>query len=216
MRLDQVLFDAKALGMEQTHVQLRGNHVRLGGDPCAHRQKAAVPSHHLDDEDAAMRKLMEISAQVDAHAAEPGWSPVSAYDPSTLPALLEILFSAPAPTLFPRSDLIAAFLTGIDGLSANGSVGEMLRLNLDTPATPAAQQKPLGVIDGDVAGFPNGRRPGDDVVDIALRVVMGVLLTTEQAPAGQLPFTDGAFIDASFFDDAFPYLRDPLPGSPQQ
>ena len=134
----------------------------------------------------------------------------------TLPALLEILFSAPAPTLFPRSDLIAAFLTGIDGLNANGSVGEMLRLNLDTPATPAAQQKPLGVIDGDVAGFPNGRRPGDDVVDIALRVVMGVLLTTEQAPAGQLPFTDGAFIDASFFDDAFPYLRDPLPGSPQQ
>ena len=95
----------------------------------------------------------------------------------------------------------ATFLTGFAGLNANGSVGEMLRLNLDTPATPAAQQKPLGVIDGDVAGFPNGRRPGDDVVDIALRVVMGVLLTTEQAPAGQLPFTDGAFIDASFFDD---------------
>jgi hypothetical protein len=70
------------------------------------------------------------------------------------------------------------------------------------------------VIGGDVAGFPNGRRPGDDVVDIALRVVMGVLLDPADAPAGQLPFTDGAYVDDSFFDTAFPYLVTPLPGSP--
>ncbi|HAN27160.1 MAG TPA: hypothetical protein DCP75_05475, partial [Haliea salexigens] len=63
------------------------------------------------------------------------------------------------------------------------------------------------------AGFPNGRRPGDDVVDIALRVVMGVLLDPEDAPAGQLAFTDGAYIDDSFFDNAFPYLVTPLPGA---
>ena len=50
---------------------------------------------------------------------------------------------------------------------------EMLRLNTRTPATAMADQQPLGVAAGDLAGFPNGRRPGDDVTDIALRAVMG-------------------------------------------
>ena len=114
------------------------------------------------------------------------------------------------------TDLVAAFLTGVEGLNANGSVGEMLRLNTSIPARPAAKQDRLGVLGGDLAGFPNGRRPGDDVVDIELRVVMGALLPPEVAPAGGLPFTDGAFVDAGFFNGAFPYLLDPLPGSPQE
>jgi hypothetical protein len=42
-----------------------------------------------------------------------------------------------------------------------------------------------------------------------------VFCSPADAPAGNLPFTDGALVDASFFDDAFPYLRTPLPGSPQ-
>ncbi len=135
----------------------------------------------------------------------------------TLPALIEILFpAAVAPTAFPRADLVAAFLTGVDGLNQPANVvgSEMLRLNTATPPVAAGMQDPLGVIAGDVAGFPNGRRPGDDVVDIALRVVMGVLLDPADAPAGQLPFTDGAFVDSSFFDTTFPYLTAPLPGSP--
>jgi Domain of unknown function (DUF4331) len=76
------------------------------------------------------------------------------------------------------------------------------------------------VIAGDNAGFPNGRRPGDDVIDIVLRVAMGRLLslglfgTPAQAPSGNLDFTDGAFGDASSFDSTFPYLTTPLPGSP--
>lgn len=137
----------------------------------------------------------------------------------TLPALIEILFpAAVAPTAFPRADLVAAFLTGVDGLNQPPNVvaSEMLRLNTATPALTADLQNPLGVIDGDVAGFPNGRRPGDDVVDIALRVVMGVLLDVADAPAGQLPFTDGAYVDATFFDSTFPYLTTPLPGSPDE
>jgi hypothetical protein len=137
----------------------------------------------------------------------------------TLPAILEILFGGAgvkAPTLFPRTDLVAAFLTGVPGLNANGSVAEMLRLNTDTPPRPAAMQSNLGVIGGDLAGFPNGRRPGDDVVDIALRVVMGKLLPLADAPSGQIPFTDGAFVDASYFSSAFPYLKTPLPGSPNE
>ncbi len=50
-----------------------------------------------------------------------------------------------------------------------------MRLNTGIAATAAAQQSTFGVAGGDLAGFPNGRRPGDDVVDLALRVVMGRL-----------------------------------------
>lgn len=146
----------------------------------------------------------------------------------TLPALIETLFpTAPAPTLFPRTDLVAAFLTGIK-TATTGNVNqpknvvpaEMLRLNTTVLPTPAGSQNNLGVLGGDLAGFPNGRRPGDDVVDAELRVAMGALIsaglygTPEQAPAGAAPITDGALVNDSFFDAAFPYLRTPLPGSP--
>jgi hypothetical protein len=145
----------------------------------------------------------------------------------TLPALIEVLYGsagAKAPTNFPRNDLVAAFLTGVKGLNqpAKVTASEMLRLNTSIPAAAQGAQKRLGVIDGDNAGFPNGRRPGDDVVDIALRVVMGKLCTLNlgcapsDAPAGGLHFTDGAYLDDSFFTNAFPYLKTPLAGSPQQ
>jgi len=163
----------------------------------------------------------------------------------TLPALLNALFLAPvnttlganltnlAPNNIPRNDLVAAFLTGFAGLNQLSTVtpSEMLRLNTAIAATPAASQNPLGVAAGDVAGFPNGRRPGDDVVDVALRVVMGALCyplpigtggapvnlgicTPANAPVGNAAFTDGAPIGALDFDQAFPYLKTPLPGSP--
>ena len=132
----------------------------------------------------------------------------------TLPALLEVLFGVKAPTKFPRSDLVAAFLTGIPGINQTAATADMLRLNTSTPATPGASQNNLGVIGGDSAGFPNGRRPGDDVVDIALRVAMGVLLSLTDAPDGQRAYTDGALVNAGMFDNAFPYLKMPLPGSP--
>ena len=150
----------------------------------------------------------------------------------TLPALLEVLFGADgvrAPTLFPRTDLVAAFLTGVSGVNQPTGVvpSELLRLNTALPTTAATSQNSLGAaqcfVHGvltlsnpgcDPAGFPNGRRPGDDVVDIALRVVQGYLLPLADAPTGQLPYTDGALVDSSQFDIAFPYLKTPLPGSP--
>ena len=144
----------------------------------------------------------------------------------TLPALVELLYPvAKAPTNFPRNDLVAAFLTGVEGLNMPKTLkgpAEMLRLN--TTIDPVAQgaQKRLGVIDGDNAGFPNGRRPGDDVVDIALRVMMGKLCTLKlgcmpaDAPAGAFRFTDGAYLDATMTNAAFPYLKTPLAGSPQK
>src|SRR5262249_52323456 len=119
----------------------------------------------------------------------------------TLPALVEALFGfagVKAPTL-PRPDLVQVFLTGVATLNQPAGVvpSEMLRLNTSiAPKAPAAQDS-LGVLGGDTAGFPNGRRPGDDVVDIALRAVMGVLLPAAQAPSGQLPYTDGALINAT-------------------
>lgn len=144
----------------------------------------------------------------------------------TLPALIEVLYGsagAKAPTNFPRNDLVAAFLTGVKGLNQPATVtaSEMLRLNTSIAPVPMGSQNRLGVIEGDNAGFPNGRRPGDDVVDIALRVVMGKLCTLnlgcapKDAPAGALHFTDGAYLDDSFFTSGFPYLKTPLPGSPQ-
>lgn len=133
----------------------------------------------------------------------------------TLPTLLEALFGVTAPTAYPRTDLVSVFLTGVEGLSQpqNVQAAEMLRLDTSVAVTPAASQSELGVIGGDNAGFPNGRRPGDDVVDISLRAVMGVLLPLQDAPDGQLNYTDGAFVDASAFDNVFPYLTTPLPGS---
>ena len=143
----------------------------------------------------------------------------------SFPELVGIIFGAAgvkAPTLFPRTDLVATFLTGIKGLNqpANVKPAEMLRLNTSIPATAAAMQNRLGVIGGDNAGYPNGRRPGDDVVDITLRVAMGRLITLglfgtpAQAPSGGDDFTDGAIVNASFFDDQFPYLKTPIAGSP--
>jgi hypothetical protein len=134
----------------------------------------------------------------------------------TLPELIQILFpQVQAPNLFPRTDLIAAFLTGIDGLNqpANVTPAEMMRLNTSIAPKPAAMQNNLGVLGNDAAGFPNGRRPGDDVVDIALRVAMGVLLDSEDAPSGQLPYNDGVTVKATDFRSRFPYLNTPLPGA---
>lgn len=152
----------------------------------------------------------------------------------TLPALLEILFGSAgvqAPTVFPRVDLVAAFLTGVTGVNkpANVVASEMIRLNTALPATPKGSQNSLGAaacfVDGalvlsnpgcDPAGFPNGRRPGDDVVDVELRVAMGYLLPPgDGKPASaDLPYTDGVLVEDSQFDDTFPYLTTPLPGSP--
>jgi hypothetical protein len=161
----------------------------------------------------------------------------------TFPALLDALFRAPvnstlgtnianlAPANFPRNDLVATYLTGIKTLNQMATVtpSEMIRLNTAVPPTPMASQKSYGVVADDLAGFPNGRRPGDDVVDITLRVAMGRLCypvpingvqtdlglcTTTNAPVGNVAFTDGAPISARDLQPAFPYLNSPIPGSP--
>ena len=88
-----------------------------------------------------------------------------------------------------------------------GPVADILRLNIGIPATPAAERKRMGLLAGDPAGFPNGRRVSDDVVDIASRAVVGVL-------SGDPMFTgfphnrigDGVNANDADYRETFPYL----------
>jgi hypothetical protein len=174
----------------------------------------------------------------------------------TLPALVDLLFrdavnttlgtNIPnlAPSNLPRNDLVTAFLTGFPGLNQMATVtpSEMMRLNTAIPPTPRQNQNVFGVVAEDLAGFPNGRRPADDTVDIALRVVMGALchplpLAAElgvpgavedtpsdlvnlglcaptDAPIGTVALTDGAPLRPGDFRNRFPYLNTPIAGSP--
>lgn len=157
----------------------------------------------------------------------------------SLPVLLNALFgNAAVPPATPRNDLVAVFLTGIKGINqpANVHAAEMLRLNTSVAPTPAASQNDLGVVGGDQAGFPNGRRPFDDVVDITLRAAEGALCgvagscgSETSDPNHGTPYTDGAraagadassemvsgaISPADTYLDAFPYLNTPRPGSP--
>ena len=150
-----------------------------------------------------------------------------------LPAVIQGQFpAATAPTKFPRSDLVSAFLTGISGVNqpANPArkASEMLRLDTAIAATAAGAQNPLGPlgVPVDKAGFPNGRRPADDVVDVTLRVAMGALCVQTgpndtlkvgclpaDAPAGGLALTDGVRKTDANYNAAFPYLTTPIAGN---
>jgi hypothetical protein len=144
----------------------------------------------------------------------------------TAPALVQAVLGAPAPTNFPRQDLVNTFLTGFTGINQPKNVvpAEMLRLNTSIAPTVIANQNALGVLGGDNAGFPNGRRPVDDVVTSTVRVAMGVLCTLNNpavfgckpsdAPAGALPLTVGGLNSSSGnFLATFPYLATPVPGA---
>ncbi len=141
------------------------------------------------------------------------------FSPS-LPQLLGVLFGVVPPTVKDRPDLVATFLTGFIGVNKNGSLAEMQRLNTNIAPTPKASQSNFGVVAGDNAGFPNGRRPGDDTVDAALRVSMGVLChlpldlcVPADAPSGELAITDGVVQNATQFDAVFPYVTTPIAGA---
>jgi hypothetical protein len=146
-----------------------------------------------------------------------------------------------APTNLPRNDLVTVFLTGITGVNKPANVvgSEMLRLNTAIPAVPLASQNRLGIVGNilaggtDNAGFPNGRRPKDDVVDIALVAVMGGLCIANgdnnalgfgadckpsAVPLGNTVFNLHDAVDQAAAANApqrvtFPYLSHPLPGA---
>ncbi len=158
----------------------------------------------------------------------------------TLPKLLEIAFARNdlAPTNLPRQDLVTTFLTGIATLNqpANVVPSEMLRLNTGIAPVPFAQQNRLGVVgailegSSDRAGYPNGRRPKDDVVDISLVAMIGGLCMANgngnalgfgaacnpsAVPQGSNAFKLHDAVDQAVVPllSTFPYLNTPIPGA---
>jgi len=158
----------------------------------------------------------------------------------SLPKLLEIALALPntAPTNYPRNDLVTTFLTGIAGVNkpANVVASEMLRLNTSAAPVDFAQQNRLGIVGNilaggsDGAGYPNGRRPKDDVVDISLVAMMGGLCVANgdtdalgfgtackpsAAPLGSTAFKLHDAVDQAVVPlmTSFPYLSTPNGGS---
>ena len=133
-----------------------------------------------------------------------------------LPADIEAVLGVPAPAP-PRDDLLA-LATGLDGLNKPaGSItpSDELRLNMSiAPCTSGCSR--LGALDGDTAGFPNGRRLSDDVIDIGVRVLEGALLPQNQHNALADGATDGVDMNSEnggAFGASFPYLLPPTSGS---
>ncbi|MBO2446004.1 DUF4331 domain-containing protein [Actinomadura barringtoniae] len=123
-----------------------------------------------------------------------------------VPRLIQSIYKIPAPPT-PRNDLVQAFLTGVPGLNKPPNVrpAELMRLNTSIPPTP--NPKRLGVLDGDKAGYPNGRRLTDDTVDITLQVAEGELLGTKNDLGDAVDANDVKF------DQSFPYVALPTSGS---
>lgn len=135
-----------------------------------------------------------------------------------LPKVVQAVYGIEEPDSDPdkagiqRDDLISIFLTGIEDLTQpqNAEPAEVLRLNLSTPPCEqgsCAEYSPLGVIGGDNAGFPNGRRLADDVIDIALQVFEGELIGNPNDLA------DGVNANDLPFGATFPYVALPHRGS---
>ncbi|MET7681835.1 DUF4331 family protein [Streptomyces sp. NPDC005423] len=124
-----------------------------------------------------------------------------------LPKLIEQIYKIKAPSE-PRNDLVDVFLKGVKGLNQEQpyvTPSEMLRLN--TSIKPAAHPKRLGVLDGDNAGFPNGRRLTDDVIDSALQVMEGELVGSKNDLGDAVDKNDKGF------EKYFPYVAEPTSGS---
>jgi hypothetical protein len=125
----------------------------------------------------------------------------------------------------PRNDLVAIFATGIPEnpitgpgyttFLSDGIPHDMLRLNVAIPITPPASINRLGLLGGDIAGFPNGRRLQDEVVDIALRAVAGgTPFTPDTNVAPNNTLRDGvSFNPEGPLLARFPYLREPNQGN---
>jgi hypothetical protein len=123
-----------------------------------------------------------------------------------LAAVMNALFHVNAPE-HNRTDIVQALLTGIPGVTAiskKPAAADTLKINLGVP--PTANPNRFGVIGGDNAGFPNGRRLADDVTDIELRVIAGYL------KGNKVPLGDGVDHNDRPFLSGFPYAAAPNAG----
>jgi Domain of unknown function (DUF4331) len=141
------------------------------------------------------------------------------YNDPIVPHVVNAVYGLPVPDSDPkakgvqRADLIQVFLTGVEGLNkpaGNVTSSDELRLNMSIPPCEqggCSEYSPLGVIGGDFAGFPNGRRLADDIVDVALQVMEGELLGAPNDLSDAVGSNDKAFLDS------FPYVALPTSGS---
>lgn len=125
------------------------------------------------------------------------------------PVLANVFASAGIPVApAPRTDLLilAQYQAPIcPGCGPNdaGPIADLLRLNTGIPPTPVGMQKRLGFIAGDAAGYPNGRRPVDDVFDISARAVAGILVSAMNYGTA---LGDGVNTKTEGFNNSFPYV----------
>ena len=127
-----------------------------------------------------------------------------------VPKLIEKIYKVPAPAA-PRDDIFSVFLTGVEGLNKPPKVTPSEQIRLNTAIKPAAEPSRLGVLTKDTAGFPNGRRLADDVIDIELQALVGAVRTGKLVEA--LAAGDGVDANDVEFGTAFPYLALPHSGS---
>jgi Domain of unknown function (DUF4331) len=126
------------------------------------------------------------------------------YETPLLAAAINQLYKLDVPESG-RDDLVAVLLTGVPKLNYTGKkLADVLRLNLSIPVTK--NPKRLGVLAGDTQGWPNGRRLGDDVIDIAEQAVAGFL------KGKKVPLGDGVNADDRKLSQSFPYVADPQSG----
>jgi hypothetical protein len=129
------------------------------------------------------------------------------YENPILAAVINQLYNVGAPE-HNRDDLVQVLLTGVPGLNATGTTrADELRINLAIPPKPRGTENRLGVLGNDLAGFPNGRRLGDDVIDISERAVAGAL------KGNNVPLGDGVNADDKATLPVFPYEPDPESGA---
>ena len=111
----------------------------------------------------------------------------------------------------PRNDLLP-LVTYAAPIAATGTpagpIADLLRLNTGVPATPPANASRLGLIGGDPAGYPNGRRLFDDAVDITLRVAVGGVLIPSFNHFPNNRLGDGVNVNDAPFRTQFPFLAD--------
>jgi Domain of unknown function (DUF4331) len=122
--------------------------------------------------------------------------------------LIEAIFGLDVPNP-PRKDLVTILLTGIPDLNQPKDVkpASLLRLNMATK--PSNNPDRLGVLGGDNAGFPNGRRPADDVVDIELQAIAGATPFTPKFNDKAHKLSDKVDKNDVPFLNSFPYLNTP-------
>jgi hypothetical protein len=153
---------------------------------------------------------------------------VQFYQKPELAGLLPVLYPGVFPNLAayskPRNDLVAILLTGIPSgvvpgfQNSGGTVqADLLRLNMAIPPAAIGKENPAGLVGGDAAGFPNGRRIGDNIVAVEINAVAGAALPLvdpsfmPDAPVAKLGLTDGTTPDVTPLAQ-FPYMPSPHDG----